>query len=66
MEPIHNRMPVILAREVYDRWLEPGEVNPAQLQDLIRPYPAEAMTAYAVSTLVNRPENDLAACIQPA
>jgi putative SOS response-associated peptidase YedK len=66
MEPIHNRMPVILPREAYDRWLEPGEVNPAQLQDLIRPYPAEAMTAYAVSTLVNRPENDLAACIQPA
>jgi putative SOS response-associated peptidase YedK len=66
MEPIHNRMPVILPREVYNRWLEPGEVNPAQLQELIQPYPAEAMTAYAVSTLVNRPENDLAACIQPA
>jgi putative SOS response-associated peptidase YedK len=66
MEQIHNRMPVILPREAYERWLEPGEVNPAQLQELIRPYPAEAMTAYAVSTLVNRPENDLAACIQPA
>jgi putative SOS response-associated peptidase YedK len=66
MEPIHNRMPVILPSTAYARWLEPGEVNPAQLQELIQPYPAEAMTAYAVSTLVNRPENDLAACIQPA
>lgn len=66
VEPIHNRMPVILPREAYDRWLEPGEANPADLQELIRPYPAQAMTAYAVSTLVNRPENDLAACIQPA
>ena len=66
LEPIHNRMPVILPREAYARWLEPNEVNPAQLQELIQPYPAEAMTAYAVSSLVNRPENDLAACIQPA
>jgi putative SOS response-associated peptidase YedK len=23
MEPIHNRMPVILHRQDYDRWLEP-------------------------------------------
>jgi putative SOS response-associated peptidase YedK len=66
MEPIHNRMPVILPAAVYDRWLDPGEVNPAQLQGLLQPYPPEAMTAYPVSTLVNRPENDVAACIQPA
>src|ERR1017187_8294956 len=30
MEPIHNRMPVILHRQDYERWLEPG--HPAQLQ----------------------------------
>jgi putative SOS response-associated peptidase YedK len=66
MEPIHNRMPVILPASAYNQWLEPGEVNPASLQPLIQPYPAEAMTAYAVSTLVNRPENDVAALIQPA
>lgn len=66
MEPIHNRMPVILPAEAYERWLEPGEQDPARLQPLIRPYPAEAMLAYPVSTLVNRPENDVAACIQPA
>jgi putative SOS response-associated peptidase YedK len=63
---IHNRMPVILPREAYERWLEPGEQDPAQLQPLIRPYPEEAMLAYPVSTLVNHPENDVAACIQPA
>jgi putative SOS response-associated peptidase YedK len=66
MEPIHNRMPVILPAAAYERWLEPGESNPAQLQALIQPYPAEDMLAYPVSTLVNRPENDVAACIQPA
>lgn len=66
MEPIHNRMPVILPSSAYAQWLDPGEQNPADLQSLIQPYPAEAMTAYPVSTLVNRPENDVAACIQPA
>jgi putative SOS response-associated peptidase YedK len=66
LEPIHNRMPVILPPSAFAQWLEPGEQNPSTLQALIQPYPAEAMTAYPVSTLVNRPENDVAACIQPA
>jgi putative SOS response-associated peptidase YedK len=66
MEPIHNRMPVILPSSAYAQWLEPGEQDPIGLQSLIQPYPPEAMTAYPVSTLVNRPENDVAACIQPA
>jgi putative SOS response-associated peptidase YedK len=36
MEPIHNRMPVILHRQDYGRWLEPGE--PSHLPvDLLRP-----------------------------
>jgi putative SOS response-associated peptidase YedK len=66
MEPIHNRMPVILPASAYTQWLEPGEQNPASLQSLIQPFPADQMTAFAVSTLVNRPENDVAAVIQPA
>jgi putative SOS response-associated peptidase YedK len=66
MQPIHNRMPVILPASAYAQWLEPGEQNPADLQPLLQAYPPEEMTAYPVSTLVNRPENDVAACIQPA
>jgi putative SOS response-associated peptidase YedK len=49
MEPIHNRMPVILHRQDYERWLSPGD--PAQLPvDLLRPYPVEAMKAWRVSS----------------
>jgi putative SOS response-associated peptidase YedK len=66
LESIHNRMPVILPVSAYARWLEPGEQDPTLLQPLIQPYPADAMSAYPVSTLVNRPENDVAAVIQPA
>jgi len=66
LEPIHNRMPVILPASTYANWLEPDEQDPNTLEALIRPYPPEAMSAYPVSTLVNRPENDVAAVIQPA
>jgi len=66
LESIHNRMPVILPVATYARWLEPGEQDPTSLQPLIQPYPADEMSAYPVSTLVNRPENDVAAVIQPA
>ncbi|RME83237.1 MAG: SOS response-associated peptidase [Caldilineae bacterium] len=62
--PLHNRMPVILPGEVFDAWLRPN--TPASdLKRLLRPYPAEAMRAYAVSTLVNSPANDTPACIAP-
>ncbi len=65
MANIHNRMPVILPREVYARWLDPAEQKSEQLQTLLTPYPAEEMTAYPVSTVVNNPRNDVAQCVEP-
>lgn len=65
MAKIHNRMPVILPREAYAQWLDPAEQKPDQLQELLRPYPAEQMMAYPVSTLVNNPRNDSPDCISP-
>lgn len=66
MQPIHDRMPVILAPADYDRWLAPEERRPEQLADLLKPYPVEDMEAFAVSPLVNSPVNDSAQCIEPA
>lgn len=62
---IHNRMPVILPPAAYELWLDPAERSPAQLDNLLKPYPAEAMTAYPVSTLVNNPKNDQPECMAP-
>lgn len=64
MAPIHDRMPVILPRRAYDRWLDPNEVRTGALQDLLVPYPAEEMMAYPVSRLVNSPSNDTPALIE--
>ena len=63
MEPIHNRMPVIVEPEDFDLWLNP-EPDPEQGLHLLRPYPAEKMAAYPVSTVVNNPRNDVPECIQ--
>lgn len=41
---VHDRMPVILLPRDYDRWLERGEAHQPPI-DLLRPYPAEGMTA---------------------
>jgi putative SOS response-associated peptidase YedK len=62
---IHNRMPAILAPDDYQRWLEPGEVDPDALANLLKPYPPEEMIAFPVSRLVNSPHNDSAECILP-
>ena len=58
MEPIHNRMPVILPREAEGLWLAPGQAQSSSLKTLLVPYPAADMEAYEVSTLVNSPRND--------
>jgi putative SOS response-associated peptidase YedK len=57
MEPIHNRMPAILAARDYERWLDPGD--PARPPvDLLRPYPAEKMRLWPVSERVGNVRNN--------
>lgn len=65
LKQIHNRMPVILPRESYDLWLAPGEMEPQQLDPLLKPFPAQEMMAFPVSRLVNSPANDTPEVIVP-
>jgi len=62
---IHNRMPVILPRDDYDLWLEPAYKKPEELGHLLKPYPAEEMYQYPVSTLVSYPTNEGPQVIEP-
>lgn len=61
LQPIHDRMPVIVNPEDYDRWLEPT-LTPDH-QALLHPYNAALMQGYRVSTLVNRATNDSPDCV---
>jgi putative SOS response-associated peptidase YedK len=58
---IHDRMPVILAREDYARWL--GEE--ADPRDLMRPFPAGPMRMWPVSARASKPENDDPSVVEP-
>jgi putative SOS response-associated peptidase YedK len=63
-KPVHNRMPVIMDPADFGQWLDPSE-RPAVLQELLRPYPAEAMEAYPVSPYVNNARNRGPQCVEP-
>jgi putative SOS response-associated peptidase YedK len=65
MQPIHNRMPVILDPADYDRWLDPARQDPQDVLPLLKPFPADRMHAVPVSTLVNSPRNESPQCVVP-
>ena len=58
---IHDRMPLVIAPGDYRRWLG-EEPDPG---DLMRPFPAEPMRMWPISTRVNKPENDDPSVVEP-
>jgi putative SOS response-associated peptidase YedK len=66
LRSVHERMPVILAPADYGQWLDPAIRQPEELQPLLCPFPADAMTAYPVGLVVNNPRNETPQCIEPA
>ncbi len=65
MQPIHNRMPVIVDPAEYEQWLDPSQQDPDALVSLLKQFPAEQMQAVPVSTLVNSPRNESPECVVP-
>ena len=65
MKDIHDRMPVILDKEVGFKWLDPDLKNTAVLKDLLIPFPSKDLEAYEISTLVNSAKNNSQKCINP-
>ena len=63
LQPIHDRMPVILQPKDYAEWLEPQNQDTQRLSRLLQPFPDEAMQAIPVSTRVNSAKVDDAQCI---
>ena len=59
---IHDRMPVIIQPDAYDRWLANIEPDP---RNLLVPLLAAAMKMWPISRRVNKPENDDGAILEP-
>jgi putative SOS response-associated peptidase YedK len=65
LRPVHDRMPVILQPRDFDRWLDTRLQNPEDVQSLLRPFAAESMTAFRISSYVNSTKNEGPKCIEP-
>ena len=63
MSEIHDRMPVIIPPESYDRWLSAVGPDP---RDLLVQYPSELMRIWPISTRVNKVTNDDADLLAPS
>ena len=64
LRPLHDRMPLILHREDYDRWLD-ANARPEELEPLLRPFPSAEMELREVSTHVNNARNEGPDCVRP-
>ena len=60
--PVHGRMPVVLERDNWPRWLGEAEGSPAQL---LHPPAGSMLRAWPVSRRVNSPRHNDAALLDP-
>jgi putative SOS response-associated peptidase YedK len=63
MQPLHDRMPVILPRHAYARWLDGSFQEADQLLSDMAPYDWHEMEAYPVSLQVNEASYDEPDCV---
>jgi putative SOS response-associated peptidase YedK len=65
LAPLHDRMPVVIAPDAFDFWLDCTRVDALMAGALITPAPENLFEAYEVSTAVNRTANDSPEVIAP-
>ena len=65
VKKIHDRMPVLLHNDEFNRWLSRDNNDIANLAELFLPYPSDLLEEYVVSNTVNHVSTDSPACILP-
>jgi putative SOS response-associated peptidase YedK len=65
LRPIHPRMPAIVAREAWDRWLDPANGDVDGLRALLVPWPTDDLAAYPVGRRVKDARNDGPELLRP-
>lgn len=66
MRPVHDRMPVLVSRDGWERWLDPTVQRRDELEALLAPRPSGALVARRVGTYVNSPAHEGPRCVEPA
>jgi putative SOS response-associated peptidase YedK len=62
---VHDRMPVIVAPQAFELWLDSANVDATAAAALITPAADDVFECYEISTAVNRAANDSAELIAP-
>jgi putative SOS response-associated peptidase YedK len=62
---VHDRMPAILHPRQYDVWLNPETTDARIASEVVKPFEAERMRCFPVSTRINYAANDDAECAAP-
>jgi putative SOS response-associated peptidase YedK len=65
VEPIHDRMPVVLPPDTWDEWLDRDNTDVDRLRALLAARSEVPLAEHAVSTLVNKVANNVPECIVP-
>ncbi len=65
VEPIHDRMPVMLKERDEQTWIDPAIHDTTRLTAFLSPFPDTNMEAYPVSPMVNSPENNSRLLLKP-
>ena len=65
MQPLHDRMPVILDADNRQLWLDKEFEDRSHLESLLQPLAEDALRKRPVNKIVNRPINDSPECIAP-
>ena len=65
IQPIHERMPVILPEDREDFWLDSANKDQPGLLSVLAPYPTKEIEFYPVSPQVNSPNNNSPTNIEP-
>ncbi len=64
VSPVHDRMPLILAPEHWDRWLDPNVQEEVELADLLQSREYKGMESYEVGNYVKKPGNEGPQCVE--
>jgi len=65
MDGVHDRMPVVLSRDVVDLWVDPADADRDELSALLRPPPTGTLVHHPVDQRVGNVKNDDPGLIAP-
>ncbi len=65
MADLHDRMPVVIADDAWDRWLDPTIPDPTELRAMLEPSDDISLRIYAVNRDVNDVRRDGPELIEP-